>query len=359
MLGRRGHKSLLVCGLCILALPLPAADVKAILAERVDARKRAVGVVVGTIDAKGREIVGYGRVALDRDERPGADTVFEIGSITKVFTALLLADMAERGEVKLDDPVSKYLPETVKAPSRGGREITLLDLAMHISGLPRVPNNFRPADWGNPYADYTPEKLYEFLSSYALTRDIGESYSYSNVGAGLLGHALARRAGMSYGDLVHKRILGPLKMTSTSVTLSPDQKRRLAAGHSASLQPVKNWDLDALAGAGALRSTADDMLKFLAANMELVPSPLKAAMRRMRSIRRETGVANLDIAIGWHILKQHDELVWHNGGTGGYRAFAGFNPQTGKGAVVLSNSALDNDDLGRHLLDERYPLRAF
>ena len=119
--------------------------------------------------------------------QPDGDTVFEIGSITKVFTSLILADMVERGEVKLDDPVSKFLPASVTVPSRNGRQITLLDISMQISGLPRMPNNMKPADPENPYADYDPAKLYEFLSGYTLQRDIGEKYEYSNLAVGLLG----------------------------------------------------------------------------------------------------------------------------------------------------------------------------
>ena len=153
--------------------------------------------------------------------------------------------MIERGEVKPDDPVGKFLPPGVKVPSRNGRQITLLDLSMQISGLPRLPDNLAPADPMNPYADYGAAKLSEFLSHYTLTRDIGEKYEYSNLGAGLLGYALARKAGMSYEELVRRRILDPLGMTSTSITLSADQKKRLAAGYNAGLEPAKNWDFDA------------------------------------------------------------------------------------------------------------------
>ncbi|HEV2691239.1 MAG TPA: serine hydrolase, partial [Bryobacteraceae bacterium] len=230
-------------------------EIKSILINRVDEAKKTVGIVVGTIDPKGRQVIGRGRVSLDSNQEPNGDTIFEIGSITKVFTSLVLADMIERGEVKPDDPVAKFLPSTVTVPSRNGRQITLLDLSMQISGLPRMPNNFRPADLANPFADYDAPKLYDFLSHYTLTNNIGEKYLYSNVGVGLLGHALSLKAGSSYEQMVRKRILEPLGMTSTTVTLSAEQKKRMATGHDATLKPVKNWDLDALAGAGAIRST--------------------------------------------------------------------------------------------------------
>ena len=298
---------LLLSGLVSSSLSLlVAADVSvsALLVNRVDEAKKAVGIVVATLGPDGRSVSAYGRLAKDRPETPGADTVFEIGSITKVFTSLLLADMMERGEVTLDTPVQKLLPDSVKVPARNGKEITLLDLSMQVSGLPRMPNNFHPTDPANPYADYDAPKLYEFLSAYTLTRDIGEKYDYSNVGVGLLGHALARKAGLSYEALLRARVLEPLGMKDTTVTLSDDQKKRLATGHNAALAPVKNWDLDAIAGAGALRSTANDMLKFLAANLELTDTPLKPAMRRMRSLRRSTGMTGVDILMAWHTFSR-------------------------------------------------------
>jgi D-alanyl-D-alanine-carboxypeptidase/D-alanyl-D-alanine-endopeptidase len=167
---------------------------------------------------------------------------------------------------------------------------------------------------------------------------------------------LSLRSGLSYEQLVRKRILEPLGMTSSSITLSADQMKRLAPGYDAKLNPAKNWDLDALAGAGALRSTANDMLKFLAANMELTDTPLKAAMRRMRSVRKDTGSPNLEIAMAWHIFTQYGDLYWHNGGTAGYRSFAGFDPVKKTGVVVLCNTFFDIDDIGRHVLESRYPL---
>jgi serine-type D-Ala-D-Ala carboxypeptidase/endopeptidase len=169
----------------------PDAEIRRILAERIDVQKQGVGIVVGIIDAHGRRVVAYG--ALEKgDKRPlDGDTIFEIGSITKVFTALLAADMAQRGEVKLDDPIQEYLPPTVKIPERGGKQITLIDLATHTSGLPRMPENFRPKDPSRPYVDYTVDALYSFLSSYELRRDIGIKYVYSNLGFGLLGLGLA------------------------------------------------------------------------------------------------------------------------------------------------------------------------
>jgi CubicO group peptidase (beta-lactamase class C family) len=341
--------------------PLPPdTEIRKILVERIDTFHQGVGIVVGVIDGQGRRIVAYG--SLDKgDPRPlNGDTIFEIGSATKVFTSLLLADMVQRGEVALSDPVAKYLPAGVKVPERGGRVITLVDLSTHTSGLPRLPSNLQPKDPSNPYADYTVEQLYQFLSSYQLTRDIGSQFEYSNLGGGLLGQALARRAGMDYEALVHSRITGPLGMSSTGITLTPEMKTRLAVGHNDKLEATSNWDLPTLAGAGALRSSANDLLTFLAANLGYVKSPLAPAMASMLAVRRPLGAPGRgEIGLGWLIIKPSDnEIVWHNGGTGGYRSFVGFEPKTGAGVVVLSNTftVAGIDDIGMHLLDSRVPL---
>lgn len=335
------------------------ADIRQILVDRIDIQHQSVGIVVGIIGPEGRRIVSYGHLEKG-DSRPlNGDTIFEIGSATKVFTSLLLSDMVQRGEVSLDDPVAKYLPIGVKMPERNGHAITLVDLSTHTSGLPRLPTNFMPKDPANPYADYSVEQLYQFLSSYQLTRDIGSQYEYSNLGGGLLGHVLALRAGMTYEALVKSRIGDPLDMNSTRITLSPEMTARFAAGHNQALETVKNWDLPTLAGAGALRSTANDLLTFLAANLGYTKSTLSRAMAAMLSVRRPTGQPGLEIALGWHIwTTSGKEIIWHNGGTGGYRSFIGFERKTRIGVVVLSNAftTAGVDDIGRHLLDAGFPL---
>jgi CubicO group peptidase (beta-lactamase class C family) len=338
----------------------PDSEIRRILVERIDAMQKGVGIVVGVIEPQGRRIVAYGSLEKG-DTRPlNGDTVFEIGSVTKVFTSLVLADMVQRGEVALTDPVAKYLPAEVKMPERGGRAITLHDLSTHTSGLPRMPSNFQPKDPGNPYADYTVAQLYQFLSGYQPTRDIGSQFEYSNLGGGLLGLALARRAGTQYEALVRSRITGPLGMTSTGIALTPEMKARLAVGHNDKLAAVSNWDLGALAGAGALRSSANDMLTFLAANLGYVKSPLAPAMASMLADRGKTGIpAFPEIGLGWLIAKPSGyEIVFHNGGTGGYRSFIGFDPKNRVGVVVLSNTftAAGVDDIGMHLLNSKAPL---
>lgn len=335
------------------------AEIRTILADRIDKLHQNVGIAVGVIDGKGRRFVNYGTFSV-KDPRPvDNDTVFEIGSTTKVFTSTILADMVRRGEVSLDDPVAKYLPVQVRIPQRGGKQITLIDLATHTSGLPRMPSNFAPKDVNNPYADYTVANLFEFLSSYQLTRDIGEKFEYSNMGVGLLGQALARRAGMDYEALVRARITGPLKMENTAIALSAGMKSHLAAGHNEARQPAANWDLPTFAGAGALRSDTRDMLTFIAANLGYVESPLAPAMAAMTKIRRPASGPQMDIAMAWLVAKKEGrEIFWHNGGTGGYRCFMGYDPKSRVGVVVLSNMSTGAgvDDIGMHLLDPSAPL---
>ncbi|HEV2670005.1 MAG TPA: serine hydrolase [Gemmatimonadales bacterium] len=329
---------------------------RALVSQRVatfaDSGKHGSGIVVGLIDASGAKRM----VAVGVDSAQ----VFEIGSITKTFTATVLADMALRGEVRLDDPVAQYLPATVHVPSRNGKQITLLDLATQSSGLPRLPTNLAPRDSANPYADYSVDQLYAFLSGYQLTRDIGAAYEYSNLGMGLLGHALALKAGTSYENLVSRRILTPLGMRETAITLSPALRARLAPGHDGDGKVVANWDLPTLAGAGALRSTARDMLTYLAANLDTTTGPLAGAMRDARTPRRDAGRPSMQIGLAWHILSRPaGNIVWHNGGTGGYRSYVGFDPVRRVGVVVLANVGNANvDDIGFHFLDETLPLQA-
>jgi D-alanyl-D-alanine-carboxypeptidase/D-alanyl-D-alanine-endopeptidase len=333
--------------------------IAAILAQRIDADKRNVGIVVGVVQPDGRRIVSHGTFGAADARRVDVDTVFEIGSISKVFTSLLLADMVERGEVKLDDPVAKFLPSTVRVPDRDGRSITLQDLSTHTSALPRLPPDFIVTDPDNPYAGYTVARLYESLGRITLPRAIGSQFEYSNLGAGLLGHALALRAGSDYETVVRTRILAPLKMTDTAITLTADQRSRLARGHNQRRDAVGNWDMASLAGAGAWRSTTRDMMRLLDAFVATEPHALSAAVGRMRSVERPA-MGAMSMGLGWQILKgAGGEIVSHGGMTGGYAAFVGFMPARRTGVVVLSNmlaSATGVDDIGLHLLDPTRPL---
>jgi CubicO group peptidase (beta-lactamase class C family) len=198
--------------------------------------------------------------------------------------------------------------------------------------------------------------MYAFLSGYELPRDIGAQYEYSNLGVGLLGHTLALRAGKTYEALLTERILKPLGMNDTRIILSEAGKARLARGHTAAGVPTANWDLQTLAGAGALRSTVNDLFKFLAANLDSVSKPLGPVLATTRFARRDLD-PQMKIGMNWHILTAFQRpLIWHNGGTGGYRSFIGLDPERQRGVVVLSNQSVAPDDIGVHLLEVSAPL---
>jgi Beta-lactamase class C and other penicillin binding proteins len=334
---------------------IPDADVLAIIKQRVE-EKRSAGIVVGLLEPDGRtRVVAYG------DPGPGqppldASSVFEIGSISKVFTATLLAELVQDGTVRLDDPVQKYLPAGVHLPTRNGKAITLGNLSEQNSGLPRMPGNFHPADPSNPYADYTTQQMYDFLSGYTLTRDPGEKFEYSNLGVGLLGSVLASIAGTSYEALARERIWAPLGMTHTAITLTPWMRSHLALGHDGAGNVVANWDLPALAGAGAIRSTTEDMLTFAAANLHPDRGPVQRAMAFAQLGRAAAGTDS--IGLNWLTTRAAGStVVWHNGGTGGYRTFLGLQPSMHRAVVVMTNTTgAGADDIGMHLLVPAVPL---
>ena len=341
----------------VTAGPLPKEEVDRFVRPLVEG-EYCVGLVVGVVDETGRRVYGYGRTSEKDGEPPGGDTVFEIGSATKAFTGVLLADMVRRGEVSLDDPVQTFLPPGTKVPQDDGAAITLGHLASLTAGLQRMPDNFAPKDPNNPYADYSVERMYAFLAACEPERSAGESYEYSNLGMGLLGHALALRAGKGYEDLVVERICAPLGMNDTRVTLTDAMKARLAPGHDADGEPAANWDIPTFAGAGALRSTGNDMARFLAANLwPEQAGEVGEALRASHAPRTGADMSN-DIALGWHVRRK-PRVVWHNGQTGGYHAMVAFLPKEKVGVVVLASSATGHvDEVALDLLRRAAGLKA-
>ncbi|MBI2422522.1 MAG: serine hydrolase [Candidatus Hydrogenedentes bacterium] len=343
---------MLACALNAGAASIPEA-VKAAVRERVDAGQ-AASMAVGLVDAADADYFFYGHTVLPDGPAPNEDTVYEIGSITKVFTGILLGDMIVRGEVALDDAVAGYLPPGVKMPRDPAMPVTLRHLTTHTSGLARMPSNFASADPANPYADYTVARLHAYLNDAQLSYTTGSRYLYSNTGAALLGYVLERAAGKPYAELLRERVLEAMGLTDTAITLTDGMRARLAHGH-AGKEPAPNWDMAVFAGAGSLRSTAADMVKFLRLNLGMADTPLKEALALSHQAHTPAGVTEARVGLGWHLRAREGggEIVWHNGGTGGYRTFAGFDAARGCGAVVLANSNdLSNDDLGFHLLDE-------
>jgi serine-type D-Ala-D-Ala carboxypeptidase/endopeptidase len=313
--------------------------------------QQGIGVAIGVVRN------GVARVFTFGDAK--VDSIFEIGSITKTFTGLILGQMITEGRVKLDEPVRDLLPPgTVAKPD--GPEITLLDLVTQHSGLPRLPDNMVPADPRNPYADYTPLKLYQFLAKHGVGRPANASFLYSNLAVGLLGQALANRAGTTYPQLLAEQVTVPLHLENTVVSLSAAQRARFIRGHAPSGHPAGAWDLDALAGAGAVRSTATDMLRYLEAQLhpetlskqaEGTTHTLGAAITMSHDLRAEAG-PDMRIAFAWLYQEKRGEY-WHNGGTGGYSAYAFFNPKGNYAGVILVNRAPGPDGLpdflGQHV----------
>lgn len=285
-------------------------------------------------------------------------SIFEIGSITKGLTGLLLADMVRKGEVSLDDAASRHSRPGAKLPAWQGREITLRDLVTHTASLPRLPPGFAPKNPGDPYADFDADALYAALARTELSGEIGKTHLYSNFGFMWLSQMLARRAGKPFDVLLTERILVPLGMTDTMLVPSADQAARSVTGHDASYRPVPAWSVARdLAGAGGLRSSTDDMTKLAEALAGRRDTPLKETIALALAPMRPAFGRN-SVGYAWLTHERPDARIhWHNGGTGGFRSMIAVNPAAKTAVVVLVDSATSFDDLALHLAgDDAVPL---
>jgi D-alanyl-D-alanine-carboxypeptidase/D-alanyl-D-alanine-endopeptidase len=315
------------------------------------------GIVFGILEPDGSTRILHEGSAGEGARPLGPRTVFEIGSINKTFTGTILADMANKGEVALDDPVQKYLPDSVRVPTRNGRQITLLDLATHRSGLPRMPSNFIPARTGNPYASYDLATIYAFLNGHELRRDIGAEFEYSNLGVGLLGHALGRAAGKEYRELVRERILEPLGMRSTSYFREGDVGAWHAQGYTERGDAAPFWDAgEAIAGAGGLRSSMEDMMIYLRAQLSPPDNDLGRAIRRAQQVHHRFASGET-FGLNWAIRTPDGRtVISHGGGTGGFNTTIAFDPERRTGFVMLTNTNGFDDDLGMDFMARGAPL---
>jgi CubicO group peptidase (beta-lactamase class C family) len=298
------------------------------------------GVAAAYIDASGVTLANAGKFS-PSDPRPiTADTWFEIGSVTKVFTATLLADALQRGTVTLDT--------TVGAPF-APRQVTLRQLATHTSGLPRMPRDFASSDALNPYAD---EDLAVLVKSFdAVSGGLKPApSSYSNFGFAVLGQAVARAGGKPYAELLRERVLGPLGLRDTLLSWRDAKPDRLAPPYTAT-GPGSNWDLNAFSPAGALVSTTRDLARFVQANLGLVQTPLLATLVATRQAQAPGDAPGRKIGLAWQLERRGAaEIVWHNGATGGYHSFVAFDPVAKIGVVVLTNHAAAVEPLGYAIL---------
>jgi CubicO group peptidase (beta-lactamase class C family) len=336
----------------------------------VDTNKTNAAIVIGIIDPNGTQFYSIGKLSEANNSNVNENTIFAIGSITKVFTTTLLADAVQEGLIKLDDPVDKYLPSNVTAPQYNGHKITIEDLATHRSGLPEVPPNYCPAfaeanlqtpdekvQWTRDLTDcsknYTFDQFYQGLSNTTISREPGSKYEYSNFGVSLLGNILTLKSNMSsYDELVTKKILNVLGMNSTSLNLSDEQKSRLATGHTSGRElPLINLSNPEIP-AGSLYSSAGDMLKFISANIGLIKTKLDSAMQESHLIRATEYIGNntnneIYTGLGWHITTNlGNEIIWTNGDTfGGYNAYIAFNPSTERGIIILCSATVSDADI--------------
>ncbi|MCM2372258.1 serine hydrolase [Aporhodopirellula aestuarii] len=312
------------------------------LAEPLIKAKRAMGISIGVISGEERFSVHLGKTG-DGEEMPNDQTVYEIGSISKVFTGLMLADAVVGGNVRLDQPAGELLPDDVVMPTWNETQITLLQLSTHRSGLPRLPDNMTEVTSDNPYAGYTSKHMYEFLNAHTLGRAPGEKGEYSNFAVALLGHLICLNSERSYEQVLQEKNTGPLSMDSTAVELTDSMRFRMATPHDSGLNPTSNWEFADVPGAGGIRSSIEDMLKFAAANLNPPDGELGQAIELAWKQHQPSTGGSFAMGLGWHLARD-GQTRWHNGGTGGYRTMLMINRPLQIAVVVLCNTACGEVD---------------
>lgn len=338
---------------------VPIDSIKAIIKREVT-NKRSKSIIVGIVDANGRQIVAEGYKSDQNHTLPDGNTIYEIGSITKVFTSLVLADMSIKHQLNLTDPISKFLPKTVKTPVRNGKEISLLSLSTHRSGMPRFPYNVDPKNLEQPYADYTVDKLYEYVSHFEPPFDIDTKWRYSNVAYGLLGNILTLKAKKDFETLITEEICKPLNLNNTVISLTAKQKSNLATGHAETGTAVGLTDLGAIGPGGSIRSTANDLLTFAEANLGLIKTNLSPAIELTHVLQAKKDGNDTYTTMGWTLVSDDGKnLLFKDGGMPGYCTFLGIDKKNRIGVVVLSNSNNSVSDIGRHILDAQHHVEPY
>ena len=331
-------------------------------AEYFGEGKPLVGGVIGIVDGSQCYAKGYGQISLDEQTVPNIDTVYEIASVSKTFTGTLLGEMAAKNELSLNDPLEKFVPSG-KAPRFEDQGIILRQLSTHSSGLPRLPTDFWvvAADTpGNPYKNYTSEKIERFLNSYQLTVAPDSRYEYSNLAASVLGYIFEQKTGQNYEQIVQERICMPLGMQNTAVEFTAVMQERLAPPYNDKKKPDSNWDLPGFAGGGGLRSSMRDMLRYAQASagvFEVFPEladkpdhPLIIGMKTASEPHYDVA-GQQRMGLGWHL--RASDALFHNGQTGGYHSYIMANPRTHRAVVILTNTAVsDPDKLGNEIWKE-------
>jgi len=293
---------------------------------------------IGLIHPGGVEYYNYGVLNKETSRSPSKDSIYEIGSVSKVFTCLLLAEKVQRAEIALDAPLQDWALQDWTLPFGDETRISAQHLCTHSSGLPRLPSGFTPSDFNNPYAEYTVDMLQASLGATKLAAKPGTKVEYSNLGLGLLGYALTQQTKKSYEAALQETIAGPMNMKRTTVDVVPENLALVAQGYGMAGEAVPDWDMPVLIGMGEINSTTEDMLTFL--SMQL--SPPETVLGKAIQSTQKPQMSRRDgfLGLGWHIgLNDEAEIIWHNGGTGGSRSFVAFDPKRKIGLVVLSTGA--------------------
>lgn len=312
------------------------------------------GLTVGFVTPAGRVIYGFGHSSeASRSAPPDGRTLYEIGSITKTFTGELLSQAIMEGRLRVTDPIRLYLPQGILAKDSPLYWVSFLDLATHTSGLPEAPDNLPSKDPHNPLAGYSTALLLDYLKTAKPMAPVGQNFYYSNTGAGLTGYLLSRLWDADYESLVKKRLCAPLFMADTTIHLSADQAARMTHGHDDKGNVLPNWDVTGLEGAGAFRSTANDLLAYAAAEAGITPTPLLPSMKLAQLARKHVAsIPTLSIGLFWNLMNFNGkEYVLHAGRSGGYFALVLMSPEDQAAVVLLSDTEGDFSDDGWRLLE--------
>jgi CubicO group peptidase (beta-lactamase class C family) len=266
-------------------------------------------------------------------------SIFEIGSISKVFTSTLLANFVVDGKIKLNNNINDYL----NSPFNNGTKASFIDLANHTSGLPRLPTNLdlTKVNPENPYKEYNEQELKEYLTNHLDLTNKGE-YQYSNLGAGLLGYTLSEIENITYENLLQNKIFHKYNMQNSTAEID-SLKEKLVKGLNNEGNEIPNWEFSALAGAGSILSTTEDLSKFAIAQFDFSNKELKLTRKKTFEVNK-----NMNIGLGWHLLTSKSKNIWywHNGGTAGYSSSMVIDEKTKNGVIILSNVSAFNPKMG-------------
>lgn len=365
------------------------------LAKSYSSHNHNAAFVIEIVTDGEKKVYSYGEMKSGSGQKPDSNSVFEIGQISQTFTSILYSDFAIKGEIGADDMLQKFLPMSVPAPvyqpfvctpaprmegtdsdfdrknnpsfvqftpyvcypdsSIEPQPILLCYLSTHTSGLPDQPENLR-GDKKNPYADYSKENLYEFMRSYTIPEPIGYNYKFSGLGIALLGHALELKSKERFDSLLTDRILLPLQMRSTGVSMKDKQIPGMIAGHAVNGELAQHWTFQIMAPFAGLYSTPGDMLNFLAANISKENSPMKGVLdytHNPRIVFHDKKHGDSKVSLGWLVSplgKDNRNYVWQEGATGGFSSFIGFVETSRVGVVILSASANPVSSMGKEIL---------